>query len=176
MNWIDIVIAIPILWMAYRGFGKGFIVEASTLVGLIIGVYAAVNFSWVIKSAFYKIGVYGEFIPIIALAVTFVIAVMLVVWLGRAIEKLFDALALTFLDKGVGAVFGMFKAAVLISVVLFVFNQSGLEDGIFPEEKRNSSLIYEPVASIIPTILDYVNLEDFHVDGDKIKKDLGVDV
>ncbi len=174
MNWIDIVLALPIVWFAWRGFGKGFIIEVSTLVGLIIGIYVALNFSWVIKSVFYKLEIYGDYIHIIALSITFVITVMFIVWLGRAIERLFDVLALSFLDKGIGAIFGALKAAVLISVVLFIIKQSGLENQAFAPTTRANSIVYEPIASIVPTALTYFNIEDLHIDTEKIKKDLGV--
>ena len=45
MHYIDIVILIPLLWGAYRGFMKGFIVSISTFLALILGVYGAINFS-----------------------------------------------------------------------------------------------------------------------------------
>jgi membrane protein required for colicin V production len=39
MGILDIVFIIPIVWLAYIGFKKGLIVELSTLVALILGVF-----------------------------------------------------------------------------------------------------------------------------------------
>ena len=45
MNYLDIVIAIPLLYGLLKGFTNGLIKEITGLLGLIIGVYAAINFS-----------------------------------------------------------------------------------------------------------------------------------
>ena len=38
---LDIVLAIPLLWGAIRGFRKGFILELTALAALFLGAYAA---------------------------------------------------------------------------------------------------------------------------------------
>ena len=42
---IDIVLAIPIIWGAIRGFRRGLILEVTSLVALFLGAYAALFFS-----------------------------------------------------------------------------------------------------------------------------------
>ena len=44
-NYLDILIAIPLLWGAYKGYTKGLIIEAASLAALVIGVYGAYRFS-----------------------------------------------------------------------------------------------------------------------------------
>ena len=45
MNYLDIVIAIPLLYGLIKGFTNGLIKEITGLLGLIIGVYVAINSS-----------------------------------------------------------------------------------------------------------------------------------
>ena len=45
MNTIDLVFAILLLWAAYRGYSKGFIVQLATLAALLLGILGAVMFS-----------------------------------------------------------------------------------------------------------------------------------
>ena len=45
MNYLDIVIAIALLYGLVKGFTNGLIKEITGLLGLIIGVYVAINFS-----------------------------------------------------------------------------------------------------------------------------------
>ncbi len=47
MNVLDIILAIPILWLAYKGFTKGLIIEISTLAALVLGIYASLHFSYI---------------------------------------------------------------------------------------------------------------------------------
>ena len=45
MNYLDIIIVIPLLYGLIKGFSNGLVKEITGLLGLIIGVYVAVNFS-----------------------------------------------------------------------------------------------------------------------------------
>ena len=49
MNWLDIVLAIPLLWFLYRGFRNGLIIELASLAALILGIYAALHFSFYVQ-------------------------------------------------------------------------------------------------------------------------------
>ena len=52
MNSLDIVIAIPLLYGLIKGFTNGLIKEITGLLGLIIGVYIALNFSYYLHPKF----------------------------------------------------------------------------------------------------------------------------
>jgi len=45
MNFLDVLLGIPLLWFTYKGFTKGFVIELATLVALLLGIYAAIHFS-----------------------------------------------------------------------------------------------------------------------------------
>ena len=45
MNFLDIIIAIPLVYGAYKGFRNGFIMEIFTILALFVGLYAAFTFS-----------------------------------------------------------------------------------------------------------------------------------
>ena len=45
MNYLDIIIIIPLIWGAYKGFRKGFIIEIASLIALILGIWGGINFS-----------------------------------------------------------------------------------------------------------------------------------
>ena len=50
MNFIDIILIIPIIWFIYKGFKKGFIIEIASLIALFLGIYVAIHFSGNITS------------------------------------------------------------------------------------------------------------------------------
>ena len=77
MNYLDIVIAILLLYGLIKGFTNGLIKEITGLLGLIIGVYVAINFSSYLHPKFEEIlGGYEQFIPIIAFATLFIVSVL----------------------------------------------------------------------------------------------------
>ncbi|MBK7682201.1 MAG: CvpA family protein [Bacteroidetes bacterium] len=45
MNYLDFIIAIPLVWGAYKGFQRGFIFEIAMIIGLVLGLYLAFKMS-----------------------------------------------------------------------------------------------------------------------------------
>ena len=45
MNFLDILILIPIAYGAYKGFKHGFVIELFTLLAILVGIYVGINFS-----------------------------------------------------------------------------------------------------------------------------------
>ena len=45
MNYLDIIIVVPLLYGLIKGFSNGLIKEVTTLTALLVGVYVAIKFS-----------------------------------------------------------------------------------------------------------------------------------
>ena len=45
MNFIDVLILIPVIYAAWKGFKHGLIIEVFTLLALVVGIYAGIHFS-----------------------------------------------------------------------------------------------------------------------------------
>lgn len=172
MNILDIILIIPILWLAYRGFRKGLIIELFTLAALILGVYVSIHFSDVVgRFLVEKLNLQSNHMSIIAFIVTFIGVVILVNILGRILEKFIDMIALGFINKMLGGIFGIAKAVIFLSVIIFVINMFDKKEKIFTEERREGSFLYKPVALVVPSILPFLNLEDLNKYKDKLKKE-----
>jgi len=165
MNFLDIIFIIPIIWFAYQGFKRGLIIELASLVALILGIYAALYFSYYAENFLTNnISMDTEYVSIIAFIVTFLIVVIIVYFIGKILEKVINMVALGFLNKMAGALFGILKAAVLISIVLLIINN--FNDKFISKEKKENSLLYSPIAGIAPLL--WQSLKDF--DNEKIEE------
>ena len=165
MNYIDIILIIPIIWFAYQGFKRGLIIELASLVALILGIYAAMYFSgYAADFLVNNFDMGPKYVPVVAFIITFIIVVVLVHLLGRILEKLVNMVALGFLNKMAGGIFGILKAALFISIVILVINH--FNDQFISKEKQENSLLYKPIAEIAPFLWD--QLENFHPDEDGI--------
>lgn len=155
MNIIDIVLLILFAWFAYQGFKKGFIIELASLVALILGIYAAIYFS---NHAEYflrnSLNMDNDYIPVTSFVITFIVVVIIIYALGRILEKLINLVALGFLNKLAGGIFGILKAVVFISIVMLIFNHYNIN--FISAEKRNDSLFYEPVEEVAPFLWDHL--------------------
>ena len=49
MNYLDFIIAAPLLFGAWKGYQKGLIFEIAMIIGLILGFYLAFKFSGLIE-------------------------------------------------------------------------------------------------------------------------------
>ena len=77
INYLDLIIAIPLLWFGYKGFKNGFIVEAASLAALLLGVFGAYRFSGITADFLTNsMGLTSEYIGIISFAVTFIVIVI----------------------------------------------------------------------------------------------------
>ncbi|WP_242203105.1 CvpA family protein [Aestuariivivens insulae] len=162
MSVIDIVLGALILFGLVRGFIKGLFVEVASLVALIAGVYGAIHFSnFAAEFLMEKVDWEEKTINITAFAITFVIIVLAIALAGKALTKLANFVALGLLNRMLGSVFGGLKYALILSVVLIIFEKVNTPISFMDEEAINKSMLYKPVKSLIPLILpSIINAEE----------------
>jgi len=161
MNFFDLIFAVILLWSAYRGFAKGFILQLSTLAALLLGIFGAIEFSDFTATLLTdQFNIDTDYLNVIAFAVTFIIIVIAVHLLARVIEKLIQAIALGFINRILGIVFGIAKTAFLISIILVLINKANNKYHFIPEERINNSYLYQPLSDFAPMIFPYLNFDE----------------
>ncbi len=161
MNYIDLVLGILLLVAAVRGFMKGFIVEIASLAALILAVWGAIHLSYFtgdfLRDTFdFK----SEHLGVIAFIITFILIIIGVHLVGRVVTRLVEAMALGFLNKLAGILFGVLKAAVVLSIFLVFFDRVDANSNIIPRETKEKSQVYEPLKNLVPTLLPFLNFWD----------------
>ena len=110
MNYIDIVILLFLLYGAFRGFSKGLIIEVATLAGLILGVFIAIRYSPFTEGILKDfLNITSRYLSYIALAVTFLLVVIVVYLLGKMLTRLVDIISLGLVNKLLGTLLGIAK-------------------------------------------------------------------
>jgi len=155
VNGIDIVLGIFLLIGLIQGFRKGLIVELASLAGLVLGVFGAVHFSYIVANWLIDYTNWNEqTIQLVAFAITFVGILILVSLLAKAVTKLIGLIALGMINRLLGAVFGVLKIAFITSVILFFINSwMPTYNAFLSEEKKEASLLYTPIEMLAPMIL-----------------------
>ena len=153
MNTIDIIIGIILIFGTVNGFLKGLFIEVTTLVGLVLGVYGAIHFSHFLGD-FLKDQVSWDesMLQLVSFAGTFLIILIGMVLLGKAMTKIAETIALGFFNKLVGAIFGFLKYALILSIVLIVYDEINASLRFVEKEKVEKSVLYEPVKNFAPAI------------------------
>jgi membrane protein required for colicin V production len=153
MNLMDVFLCVPLAWAAYRGFTKGFIMGISTLAALLLGIYGAMYFSVLLSD--YLINNHDfstSYIGVFSFVVVFIVVVVFITIVAKLLERFVQAIALSTVNKLVGVGFYLLKYAFIISVLLSVVKALDIEDVLLSEEKKSSSLLYEPIAKLAPLV------------------------
>jgi membrane protein required for colicin V production len=161
---------VPLIWLGYRGFVKGFIIELASLVALILGIYAALHFSYYASDFLVKYFTIREkYLPVASFILTFIVVVVVVYGIGKIIEKIVDMVALGFLNKLMGGVLGIFKAVLFLSILLLVINTFDSRHRLITPKNQENSMLYKPIAAVIPFLLPRLSLDKLP-DFDKLKE------
>ena len=157
MNFIDILLIIPIIYFAYKGFKNGFIIEIFTLLALLVGIYAGIHFSDGTANLMREHwGFDSEYLPIIAFTFTMLAVGAMIYFGGKFLEKVVDISGLSIANKLGGLGFAIVKALYILSV-LIVMIESYDEKGEFMEqETKDSSLLYLPIKNVSTTTIPYL--------------------
>lgn len=149
MNFIDILILVPLIYAGYKGFKHGLIIEVFTLLALFVGIYAGIHFSDFI-AAFLKESFSwdSEYLPIISFTLIFLGVGAMVFFAGKTIEQMVKVVNLTPLNKFFGVFFAVLKMIYIASVILVIAESYDEKGDFFPEEKKESSLLYYPVKAV----------------------------
>ncbi len=164
INLLDIFLLIPMLLFAWGGYKKGLIISLASLAALVLGLYFAFFFSDYAGGLLTEYFTISEkYLAAISFVVTFVVVIIAVITIGNALHKVIDVLMLGFLNKAAGAVFGLLKGALYMSILIFVVNYFGVGQSIIKEDSRENSLFYEPVESVAPFLYSWLNLENLDI-------------
>ena len=148
MNWLDWLLTALLALAAFKGFQRGFIVELSSLVAFILGIWIAVQASDRVGSI---LGIAAEQ-SALAFLLTFVLVLVAVLLRARGRTTLIDLAQLGLANKLAGSVFGVLRSAFTLSILLNLL--AAWSDGTMPSrEAREGSTLYGPVQAFAPFIL-----------------------
>lgn len=163
MNYLDIIVLLPLLWGVYKGFNRGLVVEVASLAALVLGVWCAIRFSaftaeFLINTLHFDIS--ENYLSPISFAVTFIAVALCIVVVSRMIDKLLSAIALGGINKLLGAFFGGAKLFLIMAILLFFINSIDKKVGFIDEEKKNESLFYKPLIGLIENSLPQLDVDE----------------
>ena len=169
MNVFDIVILVVLLFGLIKGFMKGLFIEVASLVALIGGIWGAIHFSYFVGDFLEESVTWSEKqISLAAFAITFILIIVVVSMLGKFLTKLADLAALGLVNKILGAIFGILKVGLVLSIVFVFFHRLNGTISFVDEETLEESVLYESVKSIAPAIFPSIIKSEGDTDKDVI--------
>ena len=157
MNWIDFIVGGIILFGIIRGLMKGLVLEVASLVGVIIGIFIAKMFyvdlafrleTWLDISLHYA--------KPLAFVVIFLTMVILAHFVAILISKLVKAIALGWLNKLLGGVFGGFKFIIILSIIITAVEIVNQKAQLISSETIEKSILYKPLEGVLSFVMPYL--------------------
>jgi len=160
MNFLDILVIIPALWGAFKGFKNGLISEGSSIAALILGIWAAVSCSDVLGSYIQEYtSISPQYQQITAFAGTFILVIIACYVVTRVILAFAKVIKIAWLDKVLGIIFGMSKFLIVIAILFFLANSLIERYAKKPIEIIETSIFFKPLAHCA----EYVIGGEFHI-------------
>lgn len=142
MTLLDILLLIPIAWFTLRGWRHGLVREVTTLLGILVGIWAAVHLS---QQVIEWLSLEGESAVLIAFFVCFVGALVLAYLLGTMIEGLLKATKISVANRVAGAASGLLKAVCILAVILGYIVMIDKNEAVITASVKEQSTLYKPV-------------------------------
>lgn len=152
MNWLDILILVPLIWGAYNGFKKGLISQVFGTLGLIVGIWLGTHYPGIAEG--FLIGIVNEeYLKIISFVVIFLAVVIATALLSKLVEKLINFVQLKMLNKLGGVVVGAAKILLFMLILVFILESWPTVGKLIGLDHKSESLMYSKLVTVSDLIL-----------------------
>ncbi len=166
INIMDLVFGGLIAYGGFKGFRNGVIVELTSLLALLLGIYGAIHFSsYVAEQLTSYIDWDKRYVDLTSFGLTSVGIIFGVSLLGKMLTSLAKLLMLNDVNRMLGLLFGGLKLAVFSAVVLIFLIKSNALFGFIPSEIIEESLLCDTLLGLGEWIFDYVPEGKAQIDG-----------
>ena len=157
MNALDIIVLTFIGLLVFNGIRKGFIISFASLVGLVLGIYAAVHFSnYIGKILQDQLQTSATWLPVLSFSLTFLAVIIVVMLIAKAIEKLVSLVGMGLFNHIFGGLFGLIKGVIIVSVLLFIITSFDAKEALITPKTKKESLVYGYVGKAFPYMIKAV--------------------
>ena len=144
MNWLDVILLLPLLVGLVKGLLRGLISEVIAIGAIIFGVVGANMFGtpltqWLLS----QFGWPPTVCSIVSYVVLFLIITIVLSLIAQGLTRLMKAIHLGWINRILGGFFGVFKYGLIVLLVVFIM------------DKTNESFHWLDNAQVIKTSVVY---------------------
>ena len=135
----DFVVLILLLAGAYRGYQKGLLMAVVSLVALVAGIIGAIAWTPILLTHLTdRSDLSPELLSVLAFLAIFIVVVIALNIAGKLIKIVIDLTPIGAIDGLVGALLGMLKWALGVSIILWVMDKAQLG---LPSDEQSTLLV-----------------------------------
>ena len=157
MNTLDIFILILFVPGIVRGLSKGFVEQTLSLLGIILSVYMAYHYhgsvyTWL--SAHFEIS--QTVLHIVGFAIVLAGVLIVILLLANLITTVVEKASLGWLNRSLGVVLSIIVTALVLSIIILLFNMVNVKFGLVKSPILQDSLLYGALKDLGNTIFPYL--------------------
>jgi len=158
MSTIDIIILICFVPALVRGLRKGFTDQLISLVSIILGAWMSFKFANMVSVLLmgYFPNASERVLYVAAFVLILVVVILVLKLLGNLLEKLWKFAMLGWLDKLLGLALSLLKAAIVVGLVILLFDTVNEKLEIVKEDSLVESMFYGPLKDFAYVIFPYL--------------------
>ncbi|MEN9972249.1 MAG: hypothetical protein RIS20_596 [Bacteroidota bacterium] len=150
MNMLDLIILLPLIYGAYKGYKRGFIMSLFMLLAVIVGLYAAFHFTDVIVD-------YGKehfkwsskYISPITFLTLFLVVGAGVYFGGKVLESVIKLAKLSVLNSLAGALLGLLQWIYFVGSLLLMLISFDQKEKIISKETKQHSYVLPVITAVL---------------------------
>ena len=146
MGVLDIILGVLLIYSMYKGVMNGLFVEIASLISLILGIYFAIKFSFLMRDVLSGFLHWKpNTIQTIAFILTFIFVVIGVTLLAKILTGIADLAFLGWINKLGGGFFRVLKTVLILGTLFTVFEKMNYNNILAKKETLDQSLFYNPI-------------------------------
>ena len=163
MGTLDILLLLCFIPALVRGIQKGFVEQVVSIVSIFVGAWLAYRFAGPLGASLKEfLSVDQKVISVISFALIVILSVFLLHLLGQLLSKTLSLASLGLLNRLLGIVFALLKAALVIGLIIFVFDTLNAKWGLVNSEILQNSVVYTALRDaslkVFPYLKNLLNL------------------
>lgn len=157
MNYLDLVLGGILLYGGIKGFFKGLIIEAASLIALILGLVGALLFSETVVIYLQTQTVFTTVPPSgVVFLILFIIIIITINLLARILTRVIRLAALSSINRFFGALFGAAKFGLFMSALLLLVDQFAFLFHYFDTSILEESYLYQPLKKLGSLLFEWL--------------------
>ena len=157
MATLDIILLLCFLPGIIRGLSKGFLEQALALAGVVLSVWAAFHFSNLVCSWLKPyLEISETLLSVVSFALILIVTSLLALLVGKLLTKLVELALLGWLDKTLGLVFALAVNALVIGVVIILFDTLNVKFGLVKPEVLDGPVVYTGLKDLSYLVFPYL--------------------
>lgn len=157
MGTLDIILLICFIPALVRGIQKGLVEQLVSIISILLGTWLAFRLSLPVGEWLSGyLTMEPKSLQLIAFILVAIVAVLVLSLIGKLITHTLKLASLGWLNRLLGVIFALFKAALVIGLLIFIFESVNAKLGLIKPDTMGESPVYIALRDAAMKVFPYL--------------------